>query len=305
MARLAFLGSPAAAVPSLRALVVAGHEVALVVSQPDRRRGRGGALTPSSVKAAALELGLPTGEDLGDLPGIGAELGVVVAYGRIVPQALLDVLPMVNVHFSLLPRWRGAAPVERALLAGDGETGVCLMRLEAGLDTGPVLGRRVVAVGDRETAGELTGRLASVGADLLVEALAGGVAALPAGDPQLGEPIYAAKLSPEEFRLDWTGQAGELDRVVRLGRAWTEFRGQRLRVLRAHPGDAPADGGDLETGMVETGTVENGTVRTGDGVLVLDEVQPEGKRPMAARDWTRGVRPLPGERLGRGPAGAR
>ncbi|MGH9028042.1 MAG: methionyl-tRNA formyltransferase, partial [Acidimicrobiales bacterium] len=139
MARLAFLGSPSAAVPSLRALVRAGHDVSLVVSRPDKRRGRGQAASPSPVKAAALEAGIDVTDQLDDVLGSGAELAVVVAYGRIIPKRVLDVMPMVNAHFSLLPRWRGAAPVEHAILAGDRVTGVCIMVLEEGLDTGPVL----------------------------------------------------------------------------------------------------------------------------------------------------------------------
>jgi len=292
VSRLVFLGSPDAAVPSLRALVEAGHEVALVVSQPDRRRGRGAATVPSPVKQAALELGLDSTDRLDDALGARAELGIVVAYGRIVPQRVLDELPMLNVHFSLLPRWRGAAPVERAILAGDVETGVCIMRLEAGLDTGPVLACRRVAVDDqrRESAATLTARLAALGAQLLVETLAGGAGALGPGEAQKGEPTYAAKLEPEDFRLDWSRDAASLERVVRLDRAWTTFRGQRLRILRAHA--------EAEGAQVVPGTLEDEAVVTGSGRLVLEEVQPEGRRPMAAADWRRGVRPEPGERLG-------
>jgi len=293
VSRLVFLGSPDAAVPSLRALVEAGHDVVLVVSQPDRRRGRGGALVPSPAKAAALELGIETTDRLDDAVAAGAELGVVVAYGRIIPGRVLDALAMVNVHFSLLPRWRGAAPVERALLAGDRDTGVCIMRLEEGLDTGPVLARARVAIDDerREGATSLTARLAGLGARLLVETLADGAHALGPGEPQQGEPTYAAKLAPEEFHLDWTRPAAELARVVRLDRAWTVFRGQRLRVQR---GWAEGDG----AAGAEPGTLEGVRVATGAGILVLEEVQPEGRRPMAAVEWCRGVRPEPGERLG-------
>src|SRR5580698_5163295 len=150
MARLAFLGTPDMAVPPLRALVEAGHDLALCVTRPDRKRGRGGALSPSPVKAAALELGLAVTHSMQDLVTADVELAVVVAYGRIIPASLLAQIPMVNLHFSLLPRWRGAAPVERALLAGDAETGVCLMKLEEGLDTGPVYGRLSVPIGDEE-----------------------------------------------------------------------------------------------------------------------------------------------------------
>lgn len=304
MAALAFLGTPPAAVPSLRALVEAGHDVRLVVTQPDRRRGRGGALVPSPVKAAAGELGLSVTDRLDDVLGCGAALGVVVAYGRIVPQRVLDAVPMVNVHFSLLPRWRGAAPVERALLAGDAVTGVCLMRLQAGLDTGPVLARSEVAIGAEETAPELTARLADVGARLLVDTLASGVGALGPGEPQRGEPTYAAKIDPDELRIDWAQPADAVARLARLGRAFTGFRGQRLRVLHATADGRAGDGaGDAASGggaSEPAGTLlPVARVVAGDGrTVLLRQVQPEGRRPVDATAWWNGARPVPGERLG-------
>ncbi|HVM02388.1 MAG TPA: methionyl-tRNA formyltransferase, partial [Acidimicrobiales bacterium] len=202
------MGSPAAAVPPLRALVDAGHEVALVVTRADKRRGRGGALLPTPVKAAAAELGLPVSHRVDDVVASGAGLGVVVAFGRLVKPHVLDAVPMVNLHFSLLPRWRGAAPVERAILAGDTETGVCLMGLEEGLDTGPVFRREAVAIGEDETADELRARLVEIGTRLLVEALAEG---LGEGEPQAGEATYAAKLANDELRLEWSLPAEELE----------------------------------------------------------------------------------------------
>ena len=260
--------------------MAAGHDVALVVTQPDKRRGRGGALVPTAVKAAALELELPVSDRVDDVLDTGAELGVVVAYGRLVKPHVLEAVPMVNLHFSLLPRWRGAAPVERSILAGDTETGVCLMGLEEGLDTGPVFRRETVAIGAEETADELRARLVEIGARLLVDALAEG---LGEGEPQAGEATYAAKLDTDELCLDWSRPAEELERTVRVGRAWTTFRGRRLKVLRAcgHRVDG--------SGVL---------VPTGSSPLELLEVQPEGRGAMAAADWARGVRWQEGDRLG-------
>jgi len=291
VARLAYLGTPEVAVPPLRALVAAGHEVVAVVTRPDRRRGRGSASSPSPVKAAAVELGLPVTEQLGDVAGAGAELGVVVAFGRIIPADVLTALPMVNLHFSLLPRWRGAAPVERAILAGDEVTGVCAMAVAEGLDTGNVYACKEVPIGDQSLE-ELRGRLVAVGATMLVELLAAGPGGLPEPVPQSGEPTYAEKIRPDELELDWGRPAVELARVVRLGRAHTTFRGRRLRVLeaRAAPEGAADEG--------PPGMLRDGSVLTGGGLLDLVRVQPEGGRPMEAADWWRGARPSPGERLG-------
>jgi methionyl-tRNA formyltransferase len=262
-----------------------GYDVALVVTQPDKRRGRGAALVASPVKAAALALGLPVSHRVADVADVEAELGVVVAFGRLVKPPVLEAVPMVNVHFSLLPRWRGAAPVERAILAGDTETGVCLMELEVGLDTGPVLGRRVVAIGPDETAAELRAELAAVGTDLLLAQLRDG---LSAGVAQEGEATYAAKIDPAELRLDWNADAVHLHRVVRCGRAWTTWRGRRLGILRSAVGSPAA---------LAPGELAGVAVGTGAGVLELVEVQPEGRAPMTAKAWAHGARPAPGERL--------
>ncbi|MBW3645042.1 MAG: methionyl-tRNA formyltransferase [Actinobacteria bacterium] len=286
--RLVYLGSPEIAVAPLRALVDAGWDVALVVSQPDRKRGRGGRLRPTPVKAAAVELGLPVTDRVDDVLGAGADLGVVVAFGRLVRPHVLAGLAMVNLHFSLLPRWRGAAPVERAILAGDDETGVCLMRLEEGLDTGPVYACERVGIGPEETADELRSRLVALGTELLLATLAAGLG-VPA--PQQGEPTYAAKLDADELRLDWSRPAVELHRVVRVGGAWTTFRGRRLKVHRARlaPAGAEAPG---------PGALEATVVGTGQGALELVEVQPEGRAAQPAPAWLHGARPAPGERLG-------
>ncbi|MEM9132074.1 MAG: methionyl-tRNA formyltransferase [Actinomycetota bacterium] len=289
--RLVYLGTPDMAVPPLRALVAAGFDVGLVITRIDKRRGRGSATSPSPVKAAALELGLPVSHDLADATEIGADLGVVVAYGRIIPVDVLAKLAMVNIHFSLLPRWRGAAPVERALLAGDETTGVCLMEVAEGLDTGAVFARRELTIGDDDL-GTLRHRLVEAGTDLLVEELTAG---LQPPVPQEGEPTHAAKIGSDEFELDPSRSADELQRLTRLGRAWTTFRGKRLKVLEAvvARGEAAA-----AVDTAEPGSLDGPLLTTGDGVLELVVVQPEGKRAMAAGDWVNGAQPRPGERLG-------
>jgi methionyl-tRNA formyltransferase len=294
--RIVYLGTPADAIAPLRALVAAGHDVALVITQPDRRRSRGAGSDPSPVKQAALELGLrvltpeKAREVVDEVRASGAELGVVVAFGQLLPVALLDALPngFVNLHFSLLPRWRGAAPVERAILAGDEETGVDLMRIEAGLDTGPVYARVRVPIDPAETAGELHARLVDAGTELLVAHLPAVPTTEP--EPQVGEPTYADKLTVDEFRLDPSRPAAELARVVRAGNprpgAWFRAGGRRVKVWLGHIVD---DVGGREVGP--PGTVDREpALRTTDGVLVLDEVQPEGKRVMAGDAWRAGLR---------------
>jgi len=242
------------------------------------------------VKAEAERLGLPVAHDLDALggAGAGATLGVVVAYGRLVPEQVLERLPMLNLHFSLLPRWRGAAPVERAILAGDELTGVCVMALAAELDAGPVYARKEVTIAAGEHLGPLRDRLVEVGTRLLVGLLAG---ELPLPEPQRGTPTYAKKIGNGDLRLTWARPAVELARVVRLDRAWTTWRGHRLLVLDAEVTAAPKR-------AAEPGTLECGTVATGAGALELRRVQPEGRAPMDVAQWLRGTRPVAGERLG-------
>jgi len=285
--KLAFLGTPEVAAGTLRALAGAGHEVAVVVTRADARRGRGSATTPSPVKLVANELALPVVHKASDALGHGAELGVVVAYGRLIKPEVLAELPMVNLHFSLLPRWRGAAPVERAILAGDDKTGVCLMRLEEGLDTGPVFSRAETAIGPDETAEELRQRLGEMGDRLLLKALTEG---FPTPQPQVGEVTYAAKIEPGELHLNFEQPALTCQRAVRVGRAWTTWKGKRLLVHEARP---------LQTGAsLSPGEIQGTIVGTGDGSLELLVVQPEGKAAMDGRDWARGARLQPGDRLG-------
>jgi methionyl-tRNA formyltransferase len=263
--RLVYLGTPAMAVPPLEALVAAAHDVALVVTRPDKRRGRGVETSPSPVKQAALRLGIPVSHRVDDVLGTKAELGVVVAFGQLIKPHVLAELPMVNLHFSLLPRWRGAAPVERALLAGDTMTGVCVMKVEEGLDTGGVYARAEVPIAPTSTLDELRAELVEVGTRLLVETLDAG---LGDPEPQRGEPTYASKIEPAELRIDWSRRPEEIDRLVRLGGAWTTFRGGRVKINEA---------------------------RVDDGELVPTVVQPEGKRPMTLDAWRNGARPAAGE----------
>lgn len=288
----------------MRALAAAGHEIVVVVTRPDKRRGRGTATSPSPVKAAAHDLGLTVTERVDDVVGSGAELGVVVAYGRIIPGRVLAVLPMVNLHFSLLPRWRGAAPVERAILAGDEETGVCVMAVDEGLDTGAVYACESVPM-DHDDLATLRGRLVQAGTRLLLDVVARGVEGLPAPVPQSGTPTYAEKIDPNELELRFDEPAEQLARVVRLGRAWTRFRGRRLRVLRAQAVDAAdavnaVDGsspGAVPSELVP-GVIVRDRVMTSRGALRLLRVQPDGRAPMDANAWLRGARPASGERLG-------
>lgn len=296
MTRLAFLGTPEVAVVALRELHDAGHDVALVVTPPDRRRGRGSALMPTPVKQCALELGIPVTSRVADVVDANVELGVVVAYGTLIRAEVLERVPMVNLHFSLLPRWRGAAPVERAILAGDDKTGVCLMALEKTLDTGPVYARMEVPILAGETAAELRLTLADIGAGLLVQRLAGGFATLGTPVPQRGEPVYAAKIDRSELQLVWQRRATELERVVRVGRAWTTFRARRLIVERARVVEAAPDGHGLDRHV--PGTLLGDEVVCGMGSLELLEVRPEGRSVQAFDAWQRGARPTVGERLG-------
>lgn len=261
---LVYLGTPEVATVPLRALVEAGHDVRLVVTGPDRRRGRGSATSPSPVAACARELGLAVSHDVEAVLDTDAALGVVVAFGRIIRPHVLERVPMVNLHFSLLPRWRGAAPVERAILAGDRTTGVCVMDVAEGLDEGGVRARAEVEIGTA-TADELRSRLVAIGSELLLAELAVG---LHPAEPQVGEVTYAHKITPADLRIDWSAPAEQGERLVRVGGAWTTWRGERMRILAAE---------------------------VVDGRLLPTVVQPAGRGPMGLDAWRRGARPGDGE----------
>ncbi|MGY1734163.1 methionyl-tRNA formyltransferase [Geodermatophilus sp. SYSU D01045] len=307
--RLLFAGTPEAAVPSLEALLASDHEVAAVLTRPDARSGRGRKVGRSPVAERADAAGLPVlqprsprePEFLAQLADLDVDCAPVVAYGALVPPAALD-LPAhgwVNLHFSLLPAWRGAAPVQHAVMAGDEVTGACTFRLEQGLDTGPVFGLVTEPIGPRDTAGDLLGRLAVSGARLLVATLDGIASGELVPQPQPAEGIsLAPRIETADARVDWELPAHVVDRRVRgvtpAPGAWTTWRGDRLRLgpveplpsaLALAPGEVSAGPGGVVVG-------------TGRGSVRLGEVQPAGKRVLPAADWARGARPAPGERLG-------
>ena len=289
--KVAFAGTPGDAVPALHALAEAGFEVPVVVTGAPRRRSRRGSDTPSPVASAAHELGLPVSFDPADLAGCSADCAAVVAYGRLISADLLAVTPMLNLHFSLLPRWRGAAPVERALLAGDETTGVCLMALEPTLDTGPVYWRHEVPIGPADTAASLRDRLAREGATRLATSLRGG---LGDPEPQHGESTYARKLNSADRRIDWTQPAAHIDRQIRAGGAWTTLDGERFIIRQA----APAGSSPLAARGAPVGTLVGDAVAAGDGFIRLEVVQSAGRGAVEARAWLHGARLPDGARFG-------
>lgn len=294
-ARIVFFGTPEVAVAPLRALHASAVHVDLVLTRPDTRRGRGSKFSPSAVKSAATELGIPVSHDINDAAALGggdALMGVVVAYGRLLPMSLLSVVPMVNVHFSLLPRWRGAAPVERAILAGDSHTGVCIMRVVEALDTGEVYRSDEVDIAQEESADALKNRLSALAIPLLIDVVRNGAGI---GKPQLGEPTYAAKINAADLAFDWTKPAEQLARITRIGVGHTKFRGNRLNIRDARALDISVSSAP---GHYVEATADGVIVATGRGAISLQSVQMEGKPVLDALSWSRGARIMPDELFG-------
>jgi methionyl-tRNA formyltransferase len=315
--RVVFMGSPDFAVPALDA-VAAAHEVCAVYTQPPRPAGRGQQPRPCPVQARAQALGLPVrhparlrdAADQADFAALGADVAVVVAYGLILPQAVLDAprLGCLNIHASLLPRWRGAAPIHRAVMAGDAETGICIMQMEAGLDTGPVLMRASLPIGPETTTGDLHDALAPLGARLIVQALAAlpGLTATPQIDAETDTcATYAAKIDKAEARIDWTRPAETVDRQIRglspFPGAWCVLPdGERLKLSRSRnvpdgtasaavpPGTIVDPGPDSDMRLI---------VACGSGAVEVLAAQRAGKRPAAAAELLRGLRLPPGTTL--------
>jgi methionyl-tRNA formyltransferase len=293
-------------VPALEALLAAGHTVAAVYTQPDRPAGRGRAVQPSPVAQRATALQLPlrqpikfTADAIEGLRELAVDALVVVAYGLILPADALAAprLGCFNIHASLLPRWRGAAPIQRAILAGDRETGVTIMRMDAGLDTGPMLLREALPIGANTTTGELHDALATLGAKLIVAAIDGVARGTARETPQPTDGVtYATKISKDEARLDWSRGADELARAVRAYHpapgAWSELDGERVKVLRAR---AEAAGGGAP-GTIATADAAGLRVATGAGTLLIAELQWPGGRPLSAQQAIAG-RSLTGRRF--------
>ncbi|MCQ3814011.1 MAG: methionyl-tRNA formyltransferase [Acidimicrobiia bacterium] len=289
--RIVYLGTPVTAVAPLRALKEAGYEIVLVVTRPDRRRGRGARLQPSPVKVAAQDLGITISDNLQALATVDADIAVVVAYGEIIPAPFLQRMPMVNMHFSLLPRWRGAAPVERAILNGDEVTGVCLMAVAEGLDTGPLYRQVRTKIDANEDSEMLQARLSALGTKLMLEAFSAG---LGSPEPQQGEATYAAKLTSVDRHIDWRQSALQIIRQIRVGGAWTTFRGQRFIIWRAKQSEPVPKRG---TPNLAPGSITELTVATGDGHIEMVEVQTQGRTRQSADAWRNGVRPRADDRF--------
>ncbi|MCA0918836.1 methionyl-tRNA formyltransferase [Pseudooceanicola nanhaiensis] len=303
--RIIFMGTPDFSVPVLEALVEAGHEIAAVYCQPPRRAGRGKKETPTPVHARAAELGLEVrhpvrlkgAEEQAEFAALQADVAVVVAYGLILPQAVLDAprLGCLNIHASLLPRWRGAAPIHRAIMAGDAETGVCIMQMEAGLDTGPVLLRKAVQIGTEETTAELHDRLSALGAGAILEALDQIDSLTPEVQPEEGV-TYASKIDKAEARIDWTRDAVEIDRLIRglspFPGAWCEWEGERLKLLASR-----AAQGSGTPGTVLSASDAGLVVACGTGAVAVTRAQRAGREAQEIGEFLRGSQIKSGELL--------
>lgn len=289
--KIIFMGTPEFSVPILQALAKA-HDIVCVYCQPPRPAGRGKALRPTPVQQAAEALGLPvrhpsslrSAEEQAAFATLNADIAVVVAYGLILPQPVLDAprFGCVNIHASLLPRWRGAAPIHRAILAGDAETGVCLMQMDAGLDTGPVLLRAATTIGAEHTTADLHDSLSQMGADLVVSALPRLPLLVPVPQPEEGV-TYASKIDKSEARIDWHAPAPVIDRQIRglspFPGAWCESAGERVKFLRSR----------LAQGHGLPGQVLHGlTIACGSGAVEITLAQREGKRPATTGEFLRG-----------------
>lgn len=309
--RVVFFGTPAFAVPTLDALVASRHVLAGVVTQPDKPRGRGQKVSASPVKAASLPTGVPilqpdrlkAPEFLEAFDALGADLGVVAAYGRILPQVLLDRprLGLINVHASLLPRWRGAAPVHRAILAGDAETGVTIMRVVLALDAGPMLARTRLPIGPDETSASLEARLATAGAALLVEvvdALAAGPVTEEPQDEKLA--TYAHRIERADSQVDWSRPAQAIHNQIRGLQPWplaaVVLAGQRVRLIESRIPALPATTAPRPGVVVEVGQ-DFLAIGTGDRPIHLTRVQPDGRAVMPVRDFLNGRRVAAGDRV--------
>ncbi|WGW04960.1 methionyl-tRNA formyltransferase [Tropicibacter oceani] len=301
--RVVFMGSPEFSVPVLEALIGAGHDVVCVYCQPPRPAGRGKKDRPTPVQARAEALGLPVrhpvslkaAAEQAEFAALGADVAVVVAYGLILPQAVLDAPAQgcLNIHASLLPRWRGAAPIHRAIMAGDAQTGVCIMQMEAGLDTGPVLLREAIAIGEEETTGGLHDRLSALGADLIVRALAQLDGLEPQAQPAEGV-TYAAKIDKAEAAIDWTRPAEEVSRQIRglspFPGAWTLHGDERVKLLGARVVASEGKAGEALDDAF--------TIACGAGAVQVTRAQRAGKGVQDAEVFLRG-HPIPkGARLG-------
>ncbi|TNF63750.1 MAG: methionyl-tRNA formyltransferase [Rhodobacteraceae bacterium] len=295
--KVVFMGTPDFSVPALDALVAAGHEIACVYTQPPRPAGRGKKDRPSPVQVRAQALGLPvrhpvslkSAEVQAEFAALRAEIAVVVAYGLILPRAVLDAPARgcLNIHASLLPRWRGAAPIHRAIMAGDAETGVCIMRMEEGLDTGPVLLCEATPIDPAETTGELHDRLSAIGARAIVAALSRIDDLTPRPQPEAGV-TYAAKIDKAEAHVDWTRPAAEVDRRIRglspFPGAWTEIQGERVKLLACRLTEGQGAPGEVLDDRL--------TIACGTGAVGLLRLQRAGKGPQDRDEFLRGF-PVP------------